>query len=57
MKGLIFMVIVTLLVLASFARPEKEINTPDQSSIKKAIAPSDKIVALDSTNTTHYKRS
>jgi len=57
MKGLIFMVIVTLIVLASFARPEKEISSPDQSSINKAVKTSNKIAALDSSSTTQYKRS
>jgi len=55
MKGLIFMVIVTLVVLASFARPEKEISSPTESTIKKEVNTANNTVAPDSS-TINYKK-
>jgi len=55
MKGLIFMVIVTLVVLASFARPEKETSSPTESTIKKEVNTANNTVAPDSS-TINYKK-
>lgn len=56
MKGLIFMVIVTLVVLASFARPEKEVSSPTEATINnKEINAANNLVAPDSS-TVNYKK-
>jgi len=55
MKGLIFMVIVTLVVLASFARPKKETSSPTESTIKKEVNTANNTVAPDSS-TINYKK-
>ena len=56
MKGLIFMVIVTLVVLASFARPEKEMDSTTAPIINKgANTANNNIVAPDSS-TVNYKK-
>ena len=57
MKGLIFMVIVTLVVLASFARPEKDNNSSTAPVINKgANTANNNIVAPDSSSTVNYKK-
>lgn len=55
MKGLIFMVIVTLVVLASFARPEKEVGIPETSTINKNINSANAGNSQDSS-AIHYKK-
>jgi hypothetical protein len=55
MKGLIFMVIVTLVVLASFARPEKEISSPTEPTINKGINAANNLVAPDSSRINYKK--
>ena len=56
MKGLIFMVIVTLVVLASFARPEKEISSPTEPTINnKGINAANNLVAPDSSKINYKK--
>jgi hypothetical protein len=51
MKGLIFIIIVTLVVLASFARPEKEIKSVSITS--EVTAKSQSAVLRDTTNVLH----
>jgi hypothetical protein len=51
MKGLIFIIIVTLVVLASFARPEKEIKSRSMTS--EVSAGNQTAVLRDSTNVLH----
>ncbi len=55
MKGLIFMVIVTLVVLASFARPEKEISSPAEQTINKGINAANNLVVQDSSRINYKK--
>lgn len=55
MKGLIFMVMVTLVVLASFARPEKEISSPTKKTINKGVNTANNMLARDSS-TVNYKK-
>ena len=56
MKGLIFMVIVTLVVLASFARPEKESDSPAASTVNKAANTANNNIAAPDSSTVNYKK-
>lgn len=56
MKGLIFMVIVTLVVLASFARPEKEVSSPKRSTNNKGINTASSHIAGADSSIINYKK-
>lgn len=55
MKGFIFMIVVTLVVLASFARPEKEINPSEVKTVNKAANTINKTNQSDSITIVYRK--
>lgn len=55
MKGIIFMVVVTLMVFASFARPEKENNSPEIKTINKSTNTITVATSADSSSVPYKK--
>ena len=54
MKGLIFIIIVTIVVLASFARPEKEVNS---SSLTPAVSTANRNGTVQDSSIVHKQGS